>query len=117
MLKDIIEQQVELTKTEKVLIDTSPFFAGGTHLAWAASEALIIPVRVDEQSIYSLELTLQMLKDDGSDFNLWRQRAGIEEKPVVQAVLMTHCGWNIMFLETGRIANGKMRPIFLLFVV
>ena len=94
MLKDIIDQQMELTKTEKVLIDTSPFFAGGTHLAWAASDALIIPVRVDEQSIYSLELTLQMLKDNGSDFNLWRERAGIEEKPVVQAVLMTHCGWN-----------------------
>lgn len=94
MLKDIISQQIEITKTEKVLIDTSPFFAGGTHLAWAASEALIIPVRVDEQSIYSLELTLQMLKEDGSDFNLWRERAGIEEKPVVQAILMTHCGWN-----------------------
>ena len=44
MLKDIIDQQMELTKTEKVLIDTSPFFAGGTHLAWAASDALIIPV-------------------------------------------------------------------------
>ena len=58
MLKNIIEEQMQETKTEKVLIDTSPFFAGGTHLAWVASDALIIPVRVDEQSIYSLELTL-----------------------------------------------------------
>ena len=68
MLKSIIEEQIEETKVEKVLIDTSPFFAGGTHLAWAAADALIIPVRVDEQSIYSLELTLQMLKDETSDF-------------------------------------------------
>ena len=94
MLKDIIKQQMKITKTEKVLIDTSPFFAGGTHLSWAASEALIIPVRVDEQSIYSLELTLDMLENNSSDFNLWRERAGIEDKPVVQAILMTHCGWN-----------------------
>lgn len=94
MLKSIIEEQMAETKVEKVLIDTSPFFAGGTHLAWAAADALIIPVRVDEQSIYSLELTLQMLKDDTSDFNVWRKRAGLEEKPVVQAILMTHCGWN-----------------------
>ena len=94
ILKNIIEEQVTETKTEKVLIDTSPFFAGGTHLAWAASDALIIPVRVDEQSIYSLELTLEMLYNPNSDFNIWRERAGIEEKPTVQAIIMTHCGWN-----------------------
>lgn len=94
MLKTIIAEQMEETKTEKVLIDTSPFFAGGTHLAWAAADALIIPVRVDEQSIYSLELTLDMLQNPTSDFNIWRERAGIEEKPVVQAIMMTHCGWN-----------------------
>ena len=87
-------EQMEETKTEKVLIDTSPFFAGGTHLAWAASDALIIPVRVDEQSIYSLELTLEMLHNPSSDFNIWRERAGIAEKPTVQAIIMTHCGWN-----------------------
>ncbi len=94
MLKTIIAEQMEETKTEKVLIDTSPFFAGGTHLAWAAADALIIPVRVDEQSIYSLELTLDMLQNPNSDFNVWRERAGIEEKPAVQAIIMTHCGWN-----------------------
>lgn len=94
MLKTIIQEQLYETKAEKVLIDTSPFFAGGTHLAWAAADALIIPVRVDEQSIYSLELTLDMLKNPNSDFNIWRDRAGIMEKPVVQAVMMTHCGWN-----------------------
>lgn len=94
MLKSIIREQMRKTNSEKTLIDTSPFFAGGTHLAWAASDALIIPVRVDEQSIYSLELTLEMLKDKSSDFNIWRERAGIKDKPTVQAVIMTHCGWN-----------------------
>lgn len=94
MLRTIIAEQLTETKAEKVLIDTSPFFAGGTHLAWAAADALIIPVRVDEQSIYSLELTLDMLKNPSSDFNIWRERAGIEEKPCVQAIIMTHCGWN-----------------------
>lgn len=94
MLRAIIDEQLAETKAEKVLIDTSPFFAGGTHLAWAAADALVIPVRVDEQSIFSLQLTLEMLTDDNSDFNVWRKRAGIESKPVVQAVLMTHCGWN-----------------------
>lgn len=94
MLRTIIDAQLEETKSEKVLIDTSPFFAGGTHLAWVASDALIIPVRVDEQSIYSLQLTLEMLTNENSDFNIWRHRAKIESKPVVQAILMTHCGWN-----------------------
>lgn len=94
MLKNIIREQMEITHTEKVLIDTSPFFAGGTHLSWAASDALIVPVRVDEQSIYSLELTLDMLKNPSSDFNIWRERAGITDCPTVQAVIMTHCGWN-----------------------
>jgi hypothetical protein len=28
-------------------MDTSPFYAGGTHLAWGAADATIIPVRVD----------------------------------------------------------------------
>lgn len=94
MLRTIISQQMEETKSEKVLIDTSPFFAGGTHLAWSAADALIIPVRVDEQSIFSLQLTLDMLVNENSDFNVWRKRAGIKTKPVVQAILMTHCGWN-----------------------
>lgn len=94
MLKTIIAEEKNNVKAEKVLIDTSPFFAGGTHLAWAAADALVIPVRVDEQSIYSLELTLEMLHDKNSDFNIWRERADIKEKPVVQAIMMTHCGWN-----------------------
>ena len=93
-LNDIIENERMDLKFEATLIDTSPFFGGGTHLAWSAAEALIIPVRVDEQSIFALELTLKMLHDESSDFNTWRKRAGIERKPKVQAIIMTHCGWN-----------------------
>ncbi len=109
-LKSIIENEITDLKTEKVLIDSSPFFGGATHLAWMAADALIIPVRVDEQSLFALELTLKMLKDEESDFNLWRQRADIPFKPKVQAIAITHCGWNrqaehqidqtsIMFIE------------------
>lgn len=93
-LKTVIDVERNDLKSEITLIDTSPFFGGGTHLAWSAAEALIIPVRVDEQSLFALELTLKMLDDDNSDFNSWRLRAGIEEKPKVQAIIMTHCGWN-----------------------
>lgn len=93
-LNDIIENERRDLKSEITLIDTSPFFGGGTHLAWSAAEALIIPVRVDEQSIFALELTLKMLQDPNSDFNTWRERAEITKKPKVQAVMMTHCGWN-----------------------
>lgn len=93
-LKTIIDVEKSDLKSEITLVDTSPFFGGGTHLAWSAVEALIIPVRVDEQSLFALELTLKMLDDEESDFNSWRLRAGIQEKPKVQAVIMTHCGWN-----------------------
>jgi chromosome partitioning protein len=52
----------------KILIDTSPFFGGATHLAWAAADALIIPVRVDQHSLEALRLTLEMLKSEKMDF-------------------------------------------------
>lgn len=93
-LKQALEIETIDLKTEKILIDTSPFFGGATHLAWMAADALIIPVRVDEQSLFALELTLKMLNDDESDFNMWRKRAGLESKPKIQAIALTHCGWN-----------------------
>ncbi|WP_027416472.1 ParA family protein [Aneurinibacillus terranovensis] len=114
----IIKNETNDLKTEKVLIDSSPFFGGATHLAWMAADALIIPVRVDEQSLFALELTLKMLHDDSSDFNMWRQRAGIDKKPKIQAIALTHCGWNrqaehqidgtsLMFIERAvEIANN-----------
>lgn len=93
-LKDTIENEKVDLKSEITLIDSSPFFGGATHLAWMAADALIIPVRVDEQSIFALELTLKMLSDMESDFHIWRNRAEIESFPKVQAILITHCGWN-----------------------
>lgn len=74
------------------LMDCSPFYAGATHLAWCASEALIIPVRVDEHSLESLALTLKMLGDPESDFNMWNERAGGMERPKVAAIAMTMVG-------------------------
>lgn len=78
----------------KVLIDTSPFFGGATHLAWVAAEALIIPVRVDQHSMEALKLTLSMLKEQGMDFLRLNRQAGINRVPKVHAIAMTHCGWN-----------------------
>jgi len=79
---------------EKVLIDTSPFFGGATHLAWVAADALIIPVRVDQHSIEALKLTLSMLKNETMDFLRLNKQAGITRVPKIHAIVMTHCGWN-----------------------
>lgn len=79
---------------KKVIIDTSPFFGGATHLGWVAAEALIIPVRVDQNSVEALKLTLSMLRDDSMDFLRLNKQAGIQEKPLVHAIVMTHCGWS-----------------------
>ena len=81
-------------KAKKVLIDTSPFFGGGTHLAWVAADALVVPVRVDQHSMEALKLTLSMLKDPKMDFCRLNSQAGIRKRPKVHAVVMTHCGWN-----------------------
>lgn len=79
---------------EKVLIDTSPFFGGGTHLAWVAADALIVPARVDQHSIEALRLTLSMLRDNSMDFLRLNQQAGIDRVPKIHAIVMTHCGWS-----------------------
>jgi hypothetical protein len=84
----------EHVKASKVLIDTSPFFGGATHLAWVAADALIIPVRVDQQSMDALRLTLDMLKNPDMDFLRLNKQAGINKVPKVHAIVMTHCGWN-----------------------
>ena len=73
-------------------MDTSPFYAGDTHLAWCAVDALIIPVRVDEHSLESLELTLKMLSDPARDFRIWNERAGGLQAPKVAAIVMTMVG-------------------------
>lgn len=93
-LKNIIEKVSVITKPEKILIDTSPFFGGATHLSWCAAEALIIPVRVDQHSVEALRLTLRMLKEAGMDFQKFNAQAGLNTIPKVHAIVMTHCGWN-----------------------
>jgi chromosome partitioning protein len=91
-LKSILEKQAKLKKCESILLDTSPFYAGGTHLAWTASDALIVPVRVDENSMYSLELLLKMLSSGDKDFVQWNERAGTIKGPKIAAIVMTMVG-------------------------
>ncbi|MGA3303315.1 MAG: ParA family protein, partial [Methylovirgula sp.] len=81
-------------RVSKILIDTSPFFGGATHLGWVAADALVIPVRVDQHSMEALKLTLSMLKDPTMDFLRLNAQAGITKLPKVHAIVMTHCGWN-----------------------
>lgn len=91
-LKGILDKEAADKQCDKILMDTSPFYAGGTHLAWCAAEALIIPVKVDEHSIESLELTLDMLTNRERDFIYWNQRAGELNVPRVAAIVMTMVG-------------------------
>lgn len=93
-IKTIIEECVEKANVNKVLLDTSPFFGGATHLSWCAAEALIIPVRVDQHSIEALRLTLEMLTKQESEFHTFNKQAGLTHTPKVHAVVMTHCGWS-----------------------
>jgi len=93
-VKTAISLVSERAKQEKTLIDTSPFFGGATHLSWAAVEALIIPVRVDQHSVEALKQTLQMLSNKKLDFHRFNKQAGLTHQPIVHAIAMTHCGWN-----------------------
>lgn len=92
ILKQVLEKEAKAKGAEKILMDTSPFYAGGTHLAWCAADAVIIPVRVDEHSIESLDLTLGLLSDPSKDFLIWNQRAGGRPTPKVAAIVMTMAG-------------------------
>ena len=90
----VITDAAKHTKSEKIIVDTSPFFGGATHLSWVAAEALIIPVRVDQHSIDALKQTLSMLKEKDMDFRRLNDQAGIAQTPKVHAIAITHCGWN-----------------------
>ena len=91
-LRDVLEAEKKSKHCDLTLMDCSPFYAGSTHLAWCAADAIIIPVRVDEHSINSLELTLDMLDNPNSDYNIWADRAGGLERPRVAAIVMTMVG-------------------------
>jgi len=91
MRTEIKREQVE-TGTKRCIIDTSPFFSGATHLAWHASDALIIPVRTDQQSINSFELLLSTLSSSSSEFR--KTPTSDNHTPKIQMVVLTHCGWS-----------------------
>lgn len=93
-VREVVDKMHSIRPCERVLIDASPFFAGATHLAWAAVDALIIPVRVDQQSIDALELTLDMLSNQNMDFLRINAMGGRTHVPKVHAIAMTHCGWS-----------------------
>lgn len=91
-LKNEIAREMSETKTEKFLIDTSPFFSGATHLAWYATDAIIVPVRTDQQSINSLNLLLDTLSNPASEFR--REMPSDGHTPKIQLIVLTHCAWS-----------------------
>lgn len=91
-LKQEIERERQETETSRCLIDTSPFFSGSTHLAWHATDALIIPVRTDQQSVNSLNLLINVLSNPSSEFRRTMPSDG--HSPKIQMVVLTHCGWS-----------------------
>lgn len=92
-LRSEAEKAMKNNGLNKCLIDTSPFFSGATHLAWHAADALIVPVRTDQQSVDSLEMVLKMLDSRERHFQRWRDIAGLDQ-PKIQLVVVTHCGWS-----------------------
>lgn len=122
-LKLILDREAAVQKCDKIIIDTSPFYAGGTHLAWCAVEALIVPVRVDEHSVESLELMMTMLSDHNRDFCQWNERAGGMPTPKIAAVVMTMVGSksqkkatpdraSLMYIERALAVAAQHRDLF-----
>ncbi len=91
-LKSEIQREMQETSLDKCLIDTSPFFAGATQLSWYAADAMIIPVRTDQQSINSLKLLLHTLRASSSEFRKYLPPDS-NYVPKIQMVVLTHCGW------------------------
>ena len=92
-LKTEIERELDENSLDKCLIGTSPFSAGATQLAWYAADALIIPVRTDQQSIKSLELLINTLSNPQSEFRKYLPENDMKV-PKIQMVVLTHCGWS-----------------------
>lgn len=91
-LRDILRSEARALKCSSILIDTSPFYSGATHLAWCAADALIVPVRVDEHSVESLGLLMKLISDKTRDFALWNERGGGLSAPKIGAIVMTMAG-------------------------
>lgn len=92
-LKTEIKREFDENSLDRCLIDTSPFFAGATQLAWYAADALIVPVRTDQQSIKSLELLISTLSNPQSEFRKYLPDNDMKA-PKIQMVVLTHCGWS-----------------------
>ena len=88
-----IKRELSENSLDKCIIDTSPFFAGATQLAWYAADALVIPVRTDQQSIKSLELLINILTNPQSEFRKYLPENDMNV-PKIQMVVLTHCGWS-----------------------
>ena len=91
-MKNEIQREMKEVDAKRCIIDTSPFFSGSTHLAWHACDALIIPVRTDQQSVNSLALLLKTLSDPAGEFRKIMPSNG--HTPKIQMVILTHCGWS-----------------------
>lgn len=92
-LKIEVARELNEDNLDKCIIDTSPFFAGATQLAWYAADALIVPVRTDQQSIKSLELLINVLSNPQSEFRKYLPENDMNI-PKIQMVVLTHCGWS-----------------------
>ena len=92
-LRKEIKRETTQNGLDKCLIDTSPFFSGGAELAWHASDALIVPVRTDRQSINSFELLIKTMQSSAS-FRKYADKLEGFRTPKIHAVVLTHCGWS-----------------------
>ena len=92
-LKTEIDRELTEDNLDKCIIDTSPFFAEATQLAWYAADALVVPVRIDQQSIKSLELLLNTLSTPQSEFRKYLPENDMNI-PKIQMMVLTHCGWS-----------------------
>lgn len=93
-LKTEIDREMGECHLNKCLIDTSPFFAGATQLSWYATDALIVPVRTDQQSVNSLELLIRTLNEPQGEFRRYLFNGAASAVPKIQMVVLTHCGWS-----------------------
>lgn len=105
-LRNEIDREMRETETERCLIDTSPFFSGATHLSWHAAEAMIVPVRADQQSINSLNLLLDTLSNPSSEFRRDMPSDGKTLK--IQLVVLTHCTWSTV-KEARNVPNQQTK--------
>ncbi len=92
-IKNEINRELDEDNLNKCIIDTSPFFAGATQLAWYAADALVVPVRTDQQSVKSLELLINILSNPQSEFRKYLPDNDMNI-PKIQMVVLTHCGWS-----------------------